>query len=71
MLKLVKYDTLIRLVRDDKEEFLIGANQDWQLLKNGGLDGFGEIKNTLTFIDNAVMDGGTFSGHWCSTRHPR
>lgn len=62
MLKLVKYDTLIRLVRDDKEEFLIGANQEWQLLKNGGLDGFGEIKNTLTFIDNAVMDGGTFSG---------
>lgn len=55
------YDTLIRIVRDDNNEFKIGLNQTWQLLKSG-LDGFGDIENTITFIDNATMDGGTFSG---------
>ena len=52
---------LIKLIRvSDGEAFKIGDGSTWKLL-SGGLDGFGEINNTISYEDNAITDGGHFT----------
>lgn len=46
----------IRIVRDDGREFHIDGT-DWRI-PSDGLDGFGDISNDITSVDNAVGDGG-------------
>lgn len=52
---------LIKLVRvSDNAVFKIGDGSAWKLLSKG-LDGFGEINNTISYEDNAITDGGHFT----------
>ena len=53
----------IEIVRDiDNKKFTIGNQHgsDWRFLKNG-LEGFGDVTNTITYTDNATTDGGIVS----------
>lgn len=53
----------IEIIRtSDSKKFVIGnqSGYDWRFLKNG-LDGFGDVTNTITYTDNATFDGGIVS----------
>lgn len=48
----------IKIVRQsDGKKFEISNSHDWVVVKDG-LEGFGEISNSLSFTDNAYSDGG-------------
>lgn len=48
-------DVVIKLVREDNEEFIID-NTEW-LIPSNGLDGFGGVENSISTTDNAIGDG--------------
>lgn len=52
---------IIRLVRDDGEEFVIGTGGDWRIPSNG-LSGFGSLDNNIILSSNAFGDGSQCSG---------
>lgn len=51
---------IIRLVRDDKKEFVIDGG-DWKI-PSDGLDGFGSLDNDITMNSNAFGDGSASAG---------
>lgn len=51
---------IIRLVRDDKKEFVIDGG-DWKI-PSDGLDGFGSLDNDISMNSNAFGDGSASAG---------
>lgn len=51
----------IRIIRSDGKEFNIDGT-DWKILSNG-LEGFGSFENDITYVDNAVGDGGIITSN--------
>lgn len=58
---------IIRLVRDDAEEFILGTGGDWRIPSNG-LSGFGSLDNSIIMNSNAFGDGAQFNGERLDAR---
>lgn len=52
---------IIRLVRDDNVEFILGTGGDFRI-PSDGLDGFGSLDNDITMNSNAFGDGSQKAG---------
>ena len=52
---------IIRLVRDDNVEFILGTGGDFRI-PSDGLDGFGSLDNDITMNSNAFGDGSQKGG---------
>lgn len=48
----------IRIERSDGAQITLGGDSNWRFIK-GGLEGFGDVENDISYVENAISDGVT------------